>query len=67
MNKKYMLKYIISFSFAMSVGFAWSQEELPKDSLKVNKLDSIQVKETYGIRVGLDISRPLIQTFQKQD
>lgn len=67
MNKKYMLKYIISYFFAMSVGFAWSQEELPKDSLIVNQMDSIQSKEAYGIRVGFDISRPLIQTLQKQD
>lgn len=51
----------------MYVSFSWSQEELPKDSLQVQVIDTIQHKEAYGIRVGFDITHPLIQTFQKQD
>jgi len=51
----------------MYVSFSWSQEELPKDSLQAKAIDTILQKESYGIRVGFDISRPLIQTLQKQD
>lgn len=51
----------------MYISFSWSQEELPKDSLQVQVIDTIQHKEAYGIRVGFDIIRPLIQTFQKQE
>lgn len=51
----------------MYVSFSWSQEDLPKDSLALNVIDTIQHKESYGIRVGFDISRPLIQTLQKED
>lgn len=63
----YMLKYIISFFFVLFVSFSWSQEETQKDSVPNRELDSIQLNESYGIRVGIDISRPILQTLQKQD
>lgn len=67
MSKLYILKYTISVVFVLFVSFSWSQEEIKIDSLQQTELDSTQVKNIYGIRVGIDISRPIIQMIQKED
>lgn len=60
MNSKPMLKYIISSLLFGFVLFGHAQDSIPIQ-------DTLKVKLKYGIRVGFDISRPLIQTIQKQD
>ncbi len=63
----YTLKYTISFCFMLFVGFSWAQEETKNDSLKSVEADSLHNKKPYGIRVGIDISRPIFQILKEQD
>lgn len=58
-----MLKYFISILFLITVNLSWSQ----KDSLQVIEKDSLHTKWINSIRVGIDLSRPIIQLAQKQD
>lgn len=59
MNQKRILKSIISLLLLFS-----TQLEAQNDSIAI---DSVKIKEKFGIRLGVDISRPIIQTIQKQD
>lgn len=67
MNRKYILKYIISFFFAFNYSISWAQEEAASDSLRVIKNDTLKAKKYTAIRLGVDISRPIIQLLQQQD
>jgi hypothetical protein len=53
-----MFKYFINILFFLVVVDAFSQEQ-PKDSLTTGK-DSIVYKSPYGIRLGVDISKPIL-------
>ena len=53
-----MFKYFINFFLFFMVVDAFSHEQ-PKDSL-ANLNDSIVYKSPYGIRLGLDISKPIL-------
>jgi len=63
MNKRYIFKYIISFLFLVSVNLSWSQ----KDSLQLIEKDTLKPKLINSIRIGVDLSRPIIQLLQKED
>jgi len=63
MNKMYIFKYIISFFFLLVTSLSWGQ----KDSLQVVEKDSLKAAFFRSIRVGIDLSRPIIQLIQKQD
>ena len=69
MNKKCILKYIISLFFALCANYSWTQEKVVKvkDSLAVIETDTIRLKKSYEIRLGLDISRPVMQLAQEQE
>jgi len=60
MNKQHILKYFISTFFVLFVHFVGAQEQ-------EEQIDSLKIKQSYGIRVGVDVVRPLVQTIQKQD
>ncbi len=60
MNLQPILKYIISSLFLLFVSVIYAQEQH-------TKMDSIAYKQAYGLRIGVDISRPIIQSLQKQD
>lgn len=53
-----MYKYFISIFFLFVLVDAFSQEQ-KKDTLSIPK-DSIVYKSPYGIRVGIDISKPIL-------
>jgi len=54
---QYMLKYFINILFLLFISIGVSQEDDPSDAqLK----DSIEYKQKYGLRVGIDLSRPLL-------
>ena len=55
-----MSKYIINLLFFGVFVFAQAQDSIPV-------VDTLKVKQKFGIRVGFDLSRPLIQSIQKQD
>lgn len=59
MNLKLTLKYTISFILLLSIKMNAQNDTIAKDSIKI--------REKFGIRLGIDLSRPLIQTIQKQD
>lgn len=59
MKQQRTLKYIISSLFVLFVYTMNGQEEQIKDTTAY--------KQSYGFRVGLDISRPIIQSIQKED
>ncbi|MHB0755309.1 DUF6048 family protein [Polaribacter sp. M15] len=53
-----MFKYFINFLLLFIVVDAFSQEQ-PKDSLAILN-DSVVYKSPYGIRLGIDISKPIL-------
>ena len=54
--KQNILRFCISILlFAVSFSANAQEEETPKDSIKLN--------DKYGLRIGLDISRPIISLF----
>lgn len=55
-----MLKYIISIWISVVVLGSYAQDSIPMQ-------DSLKIKQKYGFRLGLDLSRPLMQVVQKQD
>ncbi len=54
-----MLKYFISicFSFSLVLGYAQNSAEDPRSQ------DSVEYKQPYGIRAGIDLSRPVLSFF----
>ncbi len=56
-----MYKFFISICFLCFVVDGFSQEQ-KKDTLN-NQLDSISYKTSYGLRVGIDISKPILAQF----
>lgn len=60
MNKQHILKYIINSFFVLVLSVTWAQENKEAQ-------DTILVKESYGLRLGVDIIRPITQIVQKQD
>ena len=56
-----MYRFFISICFLFFVVDGFSQEQ-KKDTLN-NQLDSISYKTSYGLRIGLDISKPIISQF----
>ena len=59
---QHMFKYFISLAFVFVVCKIQAQEQV-KDSIapKVNqKTDSISYKTAYGLRIGIDISKPIL-------
>ena len=48
----HMLKYIISLCFCLIIGVSFAQQK-----------DTITYKKPYGLRIGLDISKPIKSTF----
>jgi hypothetical protein len=57
-----MYKYIISICFLFVFVDGFSQEQ-KKDSLIASKTDSISYKTNYGLRLGIDISKPILTQF----
>ena len=55
-----MSKYSISLFFLLFLTLGFSQENKPDDS---KTKDSIQYKQEYGLRVGVDLSRPVLSYF----
>ena len=65
MKEKHTLKYIIRLSFVLLVSFsAMAQSE--NDSISTAKSDAPKVKRKYGLRLGLDLSKP-VRTFFEDD
>ncbi len=54
MKKMPILKFYISCCFLLIGSFISAQ-----------KIDSVKTKESYGLRVGFDVSKPIIQAFNK--
>lgn len=63
MNRMYIFKYIISFILLLSANLSWAQ----KDSLQLVEKDSLKPRLIKSIRVGVDLSRSVIQLAQKQE
>jgi len=59
MNKQHILRFFINIVFILSVSPIWSQEQ-------AESVDTTRVKEVYGIRLGVDIIRPILQVTQKE-
>ena len=57
-----MYKYIISICFLFVFVDGFSQEQ-KKDTIIDSKTDSIIYKTNYGLRLGIDISKPIIAQF----
>ncbi|MDY0779295.1 DUF6048 family protein [Tenacibaculum sp. IB213877] len=57
-----MLKFIISIFFLFVVSFGFSQENKPS---KETKKDTIVYKTGYGLRLGIDVSKPALQLVDK--
>ena len=57
-----MYKYIISICFLFVFVDGFSQEQ-KKDTLIASKTDSITYKTNYGLRIGIDISKPILAQF----
>ena len=57
-----MYKYFISICFLFVFVDGFSQEQ-KKDTLIDSKTDSISYKTNYGLRIGIDISRPILAQF----
>ncbi|WP_231374001.1 DUF6048 family protein [Aureivirga marina] len=58
MNLRHILTFIISSSLFLLSFTAFSQEENSN-----SKSDTLDIEQKYGIRVGLDISKPIITMF----
>ncbi|ARV14627.1 hypothetical protein BTO07_05440 [Polaribacter sp. SA4-12] len=59
---KHMYKYIISICLLFVFVDGFSQEQ-KKDTLIDSKTDSITYKTNYGLRLGIDISKPIKSQF----
>ena len=57
-----MYKYIISICLLFVFVDGFSQEQ-KKDTLIASKTDSITYKTNYGLRIGIDISKPILAQF----
>ena len=57
---KRMCKYFISFYFLFVFVNGFSQEQ--KTTVKETEKDTIIYKSPYGIRVGIDISKPILSS-----
>ncbi|WP_439129112.1 DUF6048 family protein [Polaribacter sp.] len=57
-----MYKYFISLFMVFVIAEVYAQEQ-PKDSLITKEKDSIIYKTNYGIRLGVDISKPIKAVF----
>ena len=55
-QKQPMLKYTISILFLLCFFNGWAQD----DTINLNPQDTIVRKQTYGLRVGVDLSRLII-------
>ena len=57
-----ILRYIISIVIAVISFSAIAQENIPTDSTSVKQVvsDSIKYKDQYGLRIGIDISKPIV-------
>ena len=62
---KHTLKYTISICTVLFV-FILRGQNVQQDSIRIQNIDSLSLKENYGLRVGIDISRPIIQLAQKE-
>ena len=59
---QHMFKFFISLTFVFVVCKAHAQEQI-KDSITTNtnqEIDSLNYKTAYGLRVGVDISKPIL-------
>ena len=59
---QHMYKYFISICFFLVFADGFSQEQ-KKDTLVDSKKDSIVYKTNYGLRLGIDISKPIKALF----
>lgn len=59
---RHMYKYIISICLLFVFVDGFSQEQ-KKDTLIDSKTDSISYKTNYGLRLGIDISKPILAQF----
>lgn len=59
---RHMYKYIISICLLFAFVDGFSQEQ-KKDTLINSKTDSIVYKTNYGLRLGIDISKPILTQF----
>lgn len=57
-----MYRYFISICLLFIFAESYSQEQ-KKDTLVTKQQDSIVYKTNYGLRLGIDISRPIIASF----
>ena len=57
-----MYKYFINICFLFVFVYGVSQEQ-KKDTLVDTKLDSLVYKTNYGLRLGIDISKPILAQF----
>lgn len=62
-----MSRFFISLIFILSLSQIIAQTEQTKDTLPQTSRDSLKITEVYGLRVGIDISKPITQLIQKQD
>lgn len=53
------LKYITSLLFCFVLSFGFAQKETTKET----QSDSVVYKKPYGIRLGIDISKPILSNF----
>jgi len=59
---KHMYKYFISICLLFVVTENFSQEQ-KKDTIPAKEKDTLVYKTNYGLRLGIDISRPLLGAF----
>jgi hypothetical protein len=55
-----MLRYIISIWISVVALETYAQDSIPMQ-------DTLKIKQKFGFRLGLDLSRPLLQVIQKQE
>ncbi|HET7361563.1 MAG TPA: DUF6048 family protein [Salinimicrobium sp.] len=65
MTAQFMLRFIISI-FLLSGSVAFAQEEEETAPVEPEIADTLNQKEQYGLRVGIDISKPL-RSFLEED
>ncbi len=62
-----MSRFFISLIFVLSLSQGFAQTEESLDTLPQVSQDSLYFPSKFGLRIGVDISKPIIQLIQRQD
>ena len=58
-------RHILIFIISILVHFSVNSQQLDKEQVEEKEQDSVKTKINYAIRVGVDISKPIISFLQE--